>query len=118
MARRHGPPEGSLAQKSLLRDGPLDGHLNSRDPNAYLVAIMDWHSRAVLAWEISNTMDSTSSLWTLHRRDLHRPRALVVSVVSVVSAFSLVSHPQFISHAIGRKLGRPEPEPPYLFTYY
>jgi hypothetical protein len=70
---------------------------------------MDWHSRAVLAWEISNTMDSTSSLWTLHRRDLHRPRALVVSVVS---AFSLFSHPQFISHAIGRKLGRPEPEQP------
>jgi len=26
--------------------------------HAYLVAIMDWHSRAVLAWEISNTMDS------------------------------------------------------------
>lgn len=27
--------------------------------HAYLVAIMDWHSRAVLAWELSNTMDST-----------------------------------------------------------
>ena len=27
--------------------------------HAYLVAIMDWHSRAVLAWEISNTMDSS-----------------------------------------------------------
>jgi putative transposase len=26
--------------------------------HAYLVAMMDWHSRAVLAWEISNTMDS------------------------------------------------------------
>ena len=26
--------------------------------HAYLVAVMDWHSRAVLAWEISNTMDS------------------------------------------------------------
>jgi putative transposase len=26
--------------------------------HAYLVAIMDWHSRAVLAWEISNTMES------------------------------------------------------------
>ena len=25
----------------------------------YLVAIMDWHSRAVLAWELSNTMDSS-----------------------------------------------------------
>lgn len=26
--------------------------------HAYLVAIMDWHSRAVLSWEISNTMDT------------------------------------------------------------
>jgi putative transposase len=24
----------------------------------YLVAIMDWHSRAVLAWRVSNTMDA------------------------------------------------------------
>lgn len=27
--------------------------------HAYLVAVMDWHSRAVLSWELSNTMDST-----------------------------------------------------------
>lgn len=27
--------------------------------HAYLVAIMDWHSRAVLSWELSNTMDSS-----------------------------------------------------------
>ena len=26
--------------------------------HCYLVAIMDWHSRAVLAWEVSNTMDT------------------------------------------------------------
>ena len=26
--------------------------------HAYLVAIMDWKTRAVLAWEVSNTMDS------------------------------------------------------------
>ena len=24
----------------------------------YLVAIMDWHSRKVLAWRLSNTMDA------------------------------------------------------------
>ena len=24
----------------------------------YLVAIMDWHSRSVLAWRLSNTMDT------------------------------------------------------------
>jgi len=26
--------------------------------HAYLVSIMDWHSRAVLSWEVSNTMDT------------------------------------------------------------
>ena len=26
---------------------------------AYLVAVMDWHTRAVLAWRISNTLDTT-----------------------------------------------------------
>jgi putative transposase len=25
----------------------------------YLVAVMDWHSRAVLSWRLSNTIDST-----------------------------------------------------------
>lgn len=33
--------------------------------HAYLVAIMDWHSRAVLAWELSNTMDSAFCVRTL-----------------------------------------------------
>jgi putative transposase len=33
--------------------------------HAYLVAVMDWHSRAVLAWEISNTMDSAFCVRTL-----------------------------------------------------
>jgi putative transposase len=33
--------------------------------HAYLVAIMDWHSRAVLAREISNTMDSPFCLQAL-----------------------------------------------------
>ena len=27
--------------------------------HAYLVAVMDWHTRAVLSWEVSNTMDSS-----------------------------------------------------------
>lgn len=35
--------------------------------HAYLVAIMDWHSRAVLAWELSNTMDSTFCVAALKR---------------------------------------------------
>ncbi len=27
--------------------------------HAYLVVIMDWHSRSVLSWEVNNTMDSS-----------------------------------------------------------
>ena len=32
---------------------------------AYLVAIMDWHSRAVLAWRLSNTLDTRFCLEAL-----------------------------------------------------
>jgi len=35
--------------------------------HAYLVAIMDWHTRAVLAWELSNTMDTAFCLRALRR---------------------------------------------------
>jgi putative transposase len=33
----------------------------------YLFAIMDWHSRKVLAWELSNTLDTAFCLRTLNR---------------------------------------------------
>ena len=45
--------------------------------HAYLVAIMDWHSRAVLAWEISNTMDNAFCVRALKealRRTGRKPR--------------------------------------------
>jgi putative transposase len=32
----------------------------------YLVAIMDWHSRKVLSWRISNTLDSAFCIEALH----------------------------------------------------
>ena len=35
--------------------------------HAYLIAIMDWHTRAVLSWEVSNTMDTGFCLRALHR---------------------------------------------------
>ncbi len=35
--------------------------------HAYLVAIMDWKTRAVLAWEVSNTMDSSFCVRTLRK---------------------------------------------------
>jgi putative transposase len=34
---------------------------------AYLVAIMDWHSRYVLAWEVSNTLESAFCVSALER---------------------------------------------------
>ncbi len=45
--------------------------------HAYLVAIMDWHSRAVLSWELSNTMDDSFCVRALKeamRRTGRRPR--------------------------------------------
>lgn len=35
--------------------------------HAYLVAVMDWHTRAVLSWELSNTLDSAFCLEALKR---------------------------------------------------
>jgi len=35
--------------------------------HAYLVAIMDWHSRAVLSWEVSNAMDTGFCVSALKR---------------------------------------------------
>ena len=32
----------------------------------YLAAIIDWHSKAVLSWRISNTMDSSLVMSVLH----------------------------------------------------
>ena len=32
----------------------------------YLVAVMDWHSRFVLSWQLSNTMDTLACLEALH----------------------------------------------------
>jgi len=33
----------------------------------YLVAVMDWFSRFILAWEISNTLDMSFCLWALEQ---------------------------------------------------
>jgi len=33
----------------------------------YLVAVMDWHSRYVLAWQLSNTLDGTFCVDALHQ---------------------------------------------------
>lgn len=35
--------------------------------HAYLCAVMDWHSRKVLGWEVSNTMDTSLCLRTLNQ---------------------------------------------------
>ena len=45
--------------------------------HAYLVAIMDWKSRAVLSWEVSNTMDSAFCVRALRaamKRTGRKPR--------------------------------------------
>ena len=38
-----------------------------KDGNAFLCAVMDWHSRKVLGWAVSNTMDVTLCLTALAR---------------------------------------------------
>ena len=33
--------------------------------HAYLVSVMDWHTRAVLSWKLSNTLDASFCLTAL-----------------------------------------------------
>jgi putative transposase len=39
----------------------------------YLVAVLDWHSRYVLAWEVSNTLDSAFGVRALEQALAHGP---------------------------------------------
>jgi len=41
--------------------------------HAYLCAVMDWHSRKVLGWELSNTMDTGLCLRALNRAITNNP---------------------------------------------
>ncbi len=42
-------------------------YIRLRQGFLYLVAVLDWHSRYVLAWEVSNTLDTGFCLVTLER---------------------------------------------------
>jgi putative transposase len=42
--------------------------------HAYLCAVMDWHSRKVLGWEISNTMETSLCLTALEKAISHTGR--------------------------------------------
>ena len=59
----------------LLRDLSIDRsnqvwcaditYIPMRKGFLYMVAVMDWHSRKVLSWRISNTMDADFCVWAL-----------------------------------------------------
>jgi len=63
------PAEGHKIYSYLLRDLAIDRpnqvwatdicYIPMAKGFMYLVAVMDWHSRRVLSWRISNTMDSS-----------------------------------------------------------
>lgn len=46
-------------------------YIRMREGFLYLVAILDWHSRYVLAWGVSNTLDTRFCLTTLERALAH-----------------------------------------------
>ena len=62
---RSRPGQPALRFPYLLRDQPAPNHVWSTDityiPLArgflYLTAVIDWHSRLVLSWELSNSME-------------------------------------------------------------
>lgn len=60
----------------------------------YLVAILDWHSRYVLSWEVSNTLDGAFCLTALERA-LHRAQPEIFNTDQGV---------QFTAHAFTQRL--------------
>jgi putative transposase len=46
-------------------------YIRLRGGFVYLVAVMDWHSRCVLSWELSNTLDTEFCVVALDRAMLH-----------------------------------------------
>lgn len=69
------PAEGHKVFPYLLRDVPITRnnqvwstditYLPLRRGFMYLAAVMDWHSRYVLSWRVSNTLDATFCLEAL-----------------------------------------------------
>ena len=58
--RREGERIGRRRAARLMRLMGLQGSIGRRVPGfLYLVAIMDWASRYVLAWRLSNTLDAS-----------------------------------------------------------
>ena len=42
----------------MVNERTFDKQTQKRKGFSYLVAIMDWHSRKVLSWRVSNVMDT------------------------------------------------------------
>jgi putative transposase len=71
------PASGASRYPYLLRNVDIDRpnqvwcaditYIPMRRGFMYLVAILDWHSRKVLAWELSNTLDTAFCLRALRR---------------------------------------------------
>jgi putative transposase len=71
------PAPGHKIYPYLLREKAIEAadevwctditYLPMESGHAYLIAIMDWHTRAVLSWEVSNTMDTNFCLRALRR---------------------------------------------------
>ena len=77
------PGKGHKIYPYLLRGVAIEGpnHVWSTDITyiamgkgfLYLTAVMDWYSRYVISWQISNTLDTGFCLEALHGALLHRP---------------------------------------------
>lgn len=77
------PGKGHKIYPYLLRGVAIDGpdHVWSTDITyiamgkgfLYLTAVMDWYSRYVISWQISNTLDTSFCLEALHGALMQRP---------------------------------------------
>jgi hypothetical protein len=53
--------------------------------HAYLVAVMDWHTRAVLSWKLSNTLDTAFCLEACQVDHRHQANSMGLPVTRIAS---------------------------------
>ena len=58
------PARGTCGSNGSIRTGRADiTYIPMRHGFLYLVAVMDWHTRKVLAWRLSNTLEADCLAW-------------------------------------------------------
>ena len=103
------PGEGHQIYPYLLRDKVITGpdqvwcadvtYIPMRYGFMYLVAVMDWWSRYVLAWRLSNTLEAAFCVWAWQAALQNGNRAPLISNTDQGSQFTAAAYVEAVADA-------------------